>query len=96
MKEEEAGERCREIFAALSEYLDQELPADLCQELEQHIAGCPPCIEFLNHFAATIHLVRRYQPQESPGALPEADRQELLRAYEQMLALRERDQRKEV
>ncbi|HUD98644.1 MAG TPA: zf-HC2 domain-containing protein [Bryobacteraceae bacterium] len=39
-------EECQRIFAALSEYLDLELPPEACRELEAHLAGCAPCIEF--------------------------------------------------
>ena len=40
---------CARVFALLSEYLDQELPAATCDELEQHLGGCPQCIEFISY-----------------------------------------------
>ena len=39
-------ERCKQIFALLSEYLDLELPPEACSEIELHMTDCAPCIEF--------------------------------------------------
>jgi anti-sigma factor RsiW len=46
--------RCRRIFAALSEYLDGELPAPDCRELKRHLKSCKPCLAFLATLKATI------------------------------------------
>jgi anti-sigma factor RsiW len=48
---------CREVFARLSEYLDEELDAGLCDSLEAHLDGCPPCRKFLESLRRTIGLV---------------------------------------
>src|SRR5579859_4075859 len=34
--------RCKEMFAQLSNYLDDQLDDSLCEELERHIGGCEP------------------------------------------------------
>ena len=39
--------RCKEMFAELSNYLDDELDDSLCEELEKHMDGCEPCKAFL-------------------------------------------------
>ena len=46
MESHERTEKCKEVFSLLSEYLNLELAPYACQEIETHIAGCPPCIEF--------------------------------------------------
>ena len=56
MNVQEPGERCKEIFALLSEYLDMELTPDSCLELESHLEGCPPCIDFLESLRKSINL----------------------------------------
>ena len=38
---------CKQIFAMLSEYLDAQLPAKNCRELERHLKGCRPCVAYL-------------------------------------------------
>jgi len=85
------NEKCREVFALLSEYLDLELPPDACQEIEAHIAGCAPCIEFADSLRKTVALCKRYEPGEPPSPLREEARVQLKKAYDRMLT--ERKQR---
>jgi RNA polymerase sigma-70 factor (ECF subfamily) len=74
------------VFALLSDYLDLELPADACAEVEAHLADCPPCVEFAESLRKTVELCRNYQPDELPAPLGEQARDELLEAYQKMLA----------
>jgi RNA polymerase sigma-70 factor (ECF subfamily) len=78
-------ENCKEVFALLSSYLDLELPAETCAEVEAHLADCPPCIEFAESLRKTVELCRRYQPAELPTPLGDQARGELLAAYRKML-----------
>ena len=79
-------ESCKELFALLSDYLNLELPADACQAIEQHLAGCPPCIEFAESLRKTVELCRHYRPDELPAPAAKDAREQLLRAYQTMLA----------
>lgn len=81
-------ESCREIFAELSAYLDGELPEDACREIEEHLRGCSPCEAFLASLRTTVELCRRYAPGALPGPIEQEAREQLWRAYEQMLARR--------
>ena len=56
MELHERTEKCKEVFSLLSEYLNLELPPDACQEIEAHLAGCPPCIEFAESLRKTVDL----------------------------------------
>ena len=76
---------CVKIFALLSEYLDAELPARTCREIEAHLAGCPPCVEFLESLKRTIELCRGREAGPLPDPLSPAAREELILAYRQML-----------
>lgn len=78
-------EECRDVFARLSEYLDGELPEDLCRRIEQHIGGCAPCVEFVKSLEKSIELCRGYRPSEQPAPLAEDVRQQLLEAYRKAL-----------
>ncbi len=71
---------CGAIFAKLSEYLDGELPADLCEEMREHIEDCAPCVEFVESLRRSVALCKS-APVGSPGALSASLREELLRAY---------------
>ena len=90
MEPDHRTEKCREVFSLLSEYLNLELPPGACQEIETHLAGCPPCIEFAESLRKTVELCRRYRPSELPEPLGENSRQQLLDAYQSMLSARKR------
>jgi len=86
MELHERSEKCKEIFSLLSEYLNLELPPDACQEIETHLAGCPPCIEFAESLRKTVELCRQYWSTELPGPLGKQAREQLMDAYRKMLA----------
>jgi len=88
MQSQEPTQQCREIFALLSDYLNLELPPDACKSIETHLAGCPPCIEFVESLKKTIEICRKFQPAELPAPLVEEAREELLEAYRKMLTAR--------
>jgi anti-sigma factor (TIGR02949 family) len=56
---------CQTLLGSLSEYIDGELPADLCQQIEKHLDGCDNCRVVLNTTKRTIDLVR-ITPDEKP------------------------------
>lgn len=64
---------CREMFARLSEYLDGEVPPNLCEELARHLEGCTPCEAFARTLRRTVGLCRQLPPRP----LPEHVRREL-------------------
>jgi anti-sigma factor RsiW len=77
---------CKEIFAELSAYLDADLPPDACQEIDEHLSGCAPCVEFVNSLRRTMELCRGYEASSVPGPLTQEARGQLLAAFQQMLA----------
>ena len=81
MESHERTEKCKEIFSLLSDYLNLELPPDACQEIETHLAGCPPCVEFAESLRTTVELCRRYRPNELPADIGQLARQQLQEAY---------------
>lgn len=77
--------RCKELFAELSGYLDDELDDSLCEELEKHLHGCAPCQAFLATLQGTIEQCRAV-----PGASPNPHaasklRREVLSQYQAVL-----------
>ncbi len=73
---------CRQIFALLSEYLDAELPPDLCEKLSGHIEGCAPCVEFVESLRKSVDLCREFKPDALPAPLAAEARANLRRAYD--------------
>ena len=49
---------CRQLFAQLSEFLDQRLPEPDCQRISRHLEGCPNCIHFLDDLRQAIERCR--------------------------------------
>ena len=84
------SDSCKEVFAILSQYLDLELPPEACGEIEQHIEGCEPCVEFVESLRKTVDLCRKYQPEEMPPPLSESARAELENAWRKMLEIGQR------
>ena len=88
MESHERSGKCKEVFSLLSDYLNLELPPDVCKEIDAHLAGCPACIEFAESLRKTVELCRRYHSTEMPKPLGENAREQLLEAYRTMLAAR--------
>ena len=80
---------CKQIFVKLSEYLDSGLPPDLCEEMDEHIFGCGPCVEFIDSLRRTIALCQEYRPSEPPPPIKDKARDELRQAYQAMIAARQ-------
>lgn len=59
-------ERCKRIFAMLSDYLNAELPVKNCRELERHLKGCQPCIAYLESLKSSVEACHRYQVRDVP------------------------------
>jgi RNA polymerase sigma-70 factor (ECF subfamily) len=86
--DQDKHDKCSEVFAMLSDYLNLELPRETCREIEAHIAGCEPCVEFAESLRKTVDLCRKYEPTELPAPMGEQAKAQLLDAYKKMLAAR--------
>ncbi len=77
--------RCKQIFAALSDFLDQTLEPEMCEELEKHLEGCKPCEAFLSDLERAISRCRSYGP-ECKAKKNNKLRQKVLAEYRRVLA----------
>ena len=67
--------RCVDLLRQLSDYIDDELPADICREVRRHLGACPNCEVFIASLQQTVTLCRhRPAPQ-----LTSADRMSMRR-----------------
>lgn len=78
--------RCKEMFAQLSDYLDEELDSSLCTELEKHMDGCEPCKSFLTSLERTVEQCRAAPSEFIPARTAANLRRELLAAFQLVLA----------
>jgi len=58
---------CREMFNRVSAYLDGELPAAECREIERHCQGCDRCAEFIDSLRHTVGLCREAGQRPLPA-----------------------------
>ncbi len=72
--------RCKEMFAELSDYLDDQLDDRFCVELEKHLGGCEPCQAFLSNLETTVERIRKL-PKE------DMDRKQAAELRKQLIAL---------
>jgi anti-sigma factor RsiW len=61
---------CAALLDQLHDYIDGELEAALCAEIEEHLAGCDDCRVLVDTTQKTITLYRRQTPVDLPeGAM---------------------------
>jgi anti-sigma factor (TIGR02949 family) len=77
----ERSSDCKQMFEMLSEYLDAELDSGACENLERHLADCPPCIDFINSLKRTVGACRSQSVSEAPTPLTPEQKARLLDAY---------------
>jgi len=76
---------CKQMFAELSDYLDEELDDSLCAEMEKHIDGCEPCRAFVASLEETIRACRT-APNDRPDERSAANlRREVLSKYQKLM-----------
>lgn len=63
--------RCQALLEQLPDYLDGELAAALCAEIDQHLAGCDDCRVLVDTTRKTITLYHRHTPQPLPVGVEE-------------------------
>ena len=61
-----AHTHCLALFEKLSEYIDKELDASTCREIEAHIRACTPCQVCLGTLQQTVDLCRRLRRHPVP------------------------------
>jgi anti-sigma factor RsiW len=57
---------CRDLLGHLSDYVDGELEAAICAQLEAHLAECPDCRVMVDTLRKTIILYRSQAHAELP------------------------------
>jgi predicted anti-sigma-YlaC factor YlaD len=66
--------QCKQILGNLSEYIDGELQAELCAEIEEHLKDCDNCRVVVNTLRKTIEL---YEQTAMSSELPQGVRARL-------------------
>jgi anti-sigma factor RsiW len=61
-----AKETCRHLLDDLSDYLDGEAAAEVCAEIERHLAGCADCRVVVDTLRKTVAVYRELPQPELP------------------------------
>jgi len=73
--------RCKEVLANISGYLDGELDTTACDAIERHCLECASCAALVNGLRETVGLCR----QAATVPLPDAVRQRARDSVRQLL-----------
>jgi anti-sigma factor RsiW len=68
---------CQELVEIVTDYLEEKLTPEERRRVEEHLAGCDGCLNYVDHMRATIRLVGRLDEESIPPEM----REELLRAF---------------
>jgi anti-sigma factor RsiW len=60
---------CKESINLLLDFLEGEMSAEEEARLEEHLSGCPPCVDFLKTYRATPSLCRKALDRKMPTEL---------------------------
>jgi len=77
--------RCRQLFAALSDYMDGVIDDAMCDEMDRHLHDCQPCQAFLASLKHAVDRCRSYRP-ECDSKHAERLRSQLLPQYQRAIA----------
>lgn len=58
--------KCDELLKALNDYVDGDIDPGICEEFEQHLAGCNPCQVVIDNIRRTITLYKGDEPYPLP------------------------------
>jgi len=68
---------CKDLLGMFSDYVDGDLAAEFCTELERHLAECENCRIIVDTLRRTVYLV---QVTKEPALVPDDVRQRLYRS----------------
>ena len=65
---------CKHLLGALSDYVDGELEAALCAELDRHLSECENCRVVVDTLRKTVYL---YHATSTPDPVPDEVKERL-------------------
>ena len=81
------SQRCRRLFAALSDYMDGVIDDAVCEEMDLHLHDCQPCQAFLSSLKTTVAQCRSYAPRCDSKRAQQLRRDLLLKYQQAVTAL---------
>jgi len=72
---------CDELLKTLNEYVDGEIEPGVCEQFQDHLAGCNPCQVVVDNIRKTITLYKAGEPYPLPTEFQQVLRQTLKRRW---------------
>jgi anti-sigma factor RsiW len=63
------AKRCSDLVGLLADYVEHQLPPEVHQDLEQHLAECPRCVAQLKTYESTLSLLHSIRDEDLPTEL---------------------------
>jgi RNA polymerase sigma-70 factor (ECF subfamily) len=76
------GPACPDVLGLFSQRLEGEISANVCEELEQHLHGCPRCSARCDSLRASLQLCRQAGDETVPPRIEHSVRTALKRFLE--------------
>jgi len=61
--------RCTDLVGLLADYVEHQLPAEVQEDLQHHLAECPRCVAQLKTYESTLSLLRSIRDEDLPREL---------------------------
>ncbi len=61
--------KCEDFISGLADFIDGEMPSELCDEIEKHIGQCNNCRIMVDTMRQTVHLCREGKQEKLPPAI---------------------------
>jgi anti-sigma factor RsiW len=61
--------RCSDLVSLLADYVEHQLPREVHEDLERHLARCPRCVAQLKTYESTMSLLRSIKDDDLPSEL---------------------------
>ena len=71
---------CRDFTGFLLDYVEGELQGDTRRRFDEHMAICPDCVQYLQHYTETIKAGRLAMADDLPADVPDELVSAILRA----------------
>ena len=71
---------CRDFADFLLDYVEGALPLEARRRFDEHMAACPDCVQYLQHYTAAIEAGRLAMPEDLAADLPDELVSAILRA----------------
>jgi len=60
---------CTDLVGLLADFVEHQLPPEVHEELEKHLARCPRCVAQVKTYESTLSLLRSIRDEDLPMEL---------------------------